>query len=92
MAKDPMYRKIEYERVIFCDEKKFSLDSHDGCLVIFTSSTWCQKYLQNSLKGIGSLMILSEFSFGGKVNAVLLSGRKNALSYLMISSYLLLIN
>lgn len=80
-AKYHMSWKLEYERIIFSDEKKFNLDGPDGFSHYWHDLRKEPETFSKCQQGGGSLMVWAAFGFQGKVNIAFPSGRMNAINY-----------
>ena len=81
---------LDWNKVIFSDEKKFNLDGPDGFHYYWHDLRTEPKYLSKRKFGGGSLMVWAAFGSLGKTDLIIFSGKVNSSYYCeALSEYLL---
>ena len=73
---------LQWNNVIFSDEKKFNLDGPDGYRKFWYELKDDKKIFSKRHSGGGSVMVWAAFSGMGKTNLCILDGRQNVQSYI----------
>lgn len=73
---------LDWNNVIFSDEKKFNLDGPDGFRMFWYDPGLDKKIFSKRQNGDGSVMVWAGFSTNGKTNLVVLDGRQTATTYI----------
>ena len=83
-ARNHMDWKLEWQKVIFTDEKKFNLDGPDGYNYYYHDLRKEEKVLSRRQCGGGSLMLWGSISCKGALSLERICGRQNANGYLQL--------
>jgi transposase len=89
-AKEVVKNRIDWNQVVFSDEKKFNLDGPDGFQHYWHDIRTEERYLSKRKFGGGSLMVWAAFGSGGKSDLIIINGRMTSEDYVdMLKNYLL---
>lgn len=89
-AKDMLMKRMEWETVIFSDDKKFNLDGPYGFKFYWRDLRKPAKEAVRRQNGGGSVMLWGGFSAKGKTELAVLKGMQNSDDYVyMVSEFLL---
>jgi transposase len=73
--------RMDWNTVVFSDEKKFNLDGPDGFQFYWHDLRGEEQYLSKRKFGGGSLMVWAAFGSGGKSELIVINGRINSADY-----------
>ena len=89
-ARSHHFWNLEWNNVIFSDEKKFNLDGPDGLCHYWHDLRKEKRYFSKRVQGGGSVMVWAAFSRTWKRDIVFISTRMNASTYSQLLSHHLL--
>lgn len=84
------FTSLQWDMVIFSDEKKFNLDGPDGCQFYWHDIRTEKQMFSKRNFGGGSVMVWAAFSSKGKSKIAFIEGKQNSEGYVyQLSEYLL---
>lgn len=80
-SQDSIKNRLDFEKIVFSDEKKFNLDGPDGFAYYWHDLRKEKQFFSKRQSGGGSVMVWGGFGYGGKTELVFLEGRVDSEQY-----------
>lgn len=83
-ARNCMNSNMQWQNIIWMDEKKFNLDGPDGFQYYWHDLRKEPKYMSRRVHGGGGIMVWTGFSWNGKTKLVIIEGSIKSTEYISI--------